>query len=129
MTRQIQILHRAIGMVALVVVVFLATTGMLINHSEDLELYAKYPESPLVLKLYGYDDSKASASYIEEPPSWERVLTAFHGGRFFGNGGNLILDLVGFICIMLAASGTWLMVKGGTNRKDERQVKCNSHSD
>ena len=77
MSKRIQILHRVLGIIALVVIVFLAATGMLINHSEDLGLYAKYPESPLVLKLYGYDESGDAANYTEEPPTWERVLVRF----------------------------------------------------
>jgi hypothetical protein len=85
---------------------------MLLSHTEELTLYERYPENSFVMWLYGFRGVEgAEEDFIIEPPTWERVLTAFHGGRFFGRPGGLILDISGVFLIFLALTGPYLWLK------------------
>ncbi len=114
MIRITQKIHRVLGLVGVVFILLLTFTGVLLNHSEDLELYEVYPESPLVLWLYGggggdpIDSSISSDDWGGEPPSWEKVLTAFHGGKFFGLESNIFLDFLAIIVLTIALTGPYL---------------------
>jgi hypothetical protein len=46
MLKKIQRLHRVVGLVSIIVVFFLAATGVLLNHREELTLYDR-PERSL----------------------------------------------------------------------------------
>lgn len=117
----VQKLHRLAGLVAVLLILFLTVTGVLLNHTEELSLYDSYTENSLVLWLFGFDEEGAREEFIEEPPTWERVLTGFHAGRFFGGEGAFFLDLAAVVLIFLALSGPYLWIKRHvllrTNRK------------
>jgi hypothetical protein len=51
--RSLYIWHRYIGLVAALFVVLLAVTGMLLNHTEELALDARFISSPVLLDWYG----------------------------------------------------------------------------
>jgi hypothetical protein len=75
----IQILHTIVGLISLILVLLLVFTGLLLNHRDKLSLHEKYPTNSLVLWLYGFQENgKAEENYVETPPTWERVITAFH---------------------------------------------------
>ena len=104
-------IHRLIGIIGVLFILMLTVTGVLLNHSEDLELYEHYPTNDLVLWLYGSGGQASVDSYEDwggEPPSWEKVLTAFHGGKFFGLEGNIFLDLLAFIIFTITITGPYL---------------------
>jgi hypothetical protein len=114
MLKQVQRLHRVVGLVSIVVVFFLAATGVLLNHREELTLFDKYPENPLIMWLYGEGgagEERAGEEFIEEPPTWERVLTAFHAGRFLGMRGNLFVDIAAVILVILVLTGPYIWIR------------------
>jgi hypothetical protein len=112
MYRTVQKIHRVAGLVSIVIVVFLAATGVLLAHSEGLTLYERYVESPFFLSLYGEgEDSPGGEDFIEGPPSWERVLTALHSGRLLGVEGSIILDLSAVVLIVLCLTGPYIWIK------------------
>lgn len=106
-----QKIHRVIGLIGVLFILMLTITGVMLNHSEDLELYESYPTNGLVLWLYGSGD-KTSIDSREDwgggPPSWEKVLTAFHGGKFFGLDGNIFLDFLAVIIFTITLTGPYL---------------------
>lgn len=111
MIRITQKIHRVLGLVGVVFLLLLTLTGFLLNHSEDFELYESYPESSLVLWLYGFGGEASidsTENWGNEPPSWEKVLTAFHGGKFFGLDGNIFLDFLVLIIFTITLTGPYL---------------------
>jgi uncharacterized iron-regulated membrane protein len=106
--RFVQKLHIVAGLIAILLILFLTVTGLFINHREGLALHESHTENPFVMWLYGFDgEGEGEEDFIEEPPTWERVLTAFHAGNFFGRSGILFLDLAGVFLIFLAVTGIY----------------------
>lgn len=128
--------HRVIGMVAIIPVIFLIVTGLLLEFREPLELHDVYPENSVVLWLYGtdyYNDqyadhqgSEGSAGqagiqgefanhldegYAIEPASYERVLTAFHAGKFRGKDTRFLLVISAFTLLALSLTGPFIWLK------------------
>jgi hypothetical protein len=126
MLKTIQRLHLIMGLVSIIVVIFLTLTGIFLNHSEELSLYESYPTNSIVLWLYankGLNEEGMEEDFIEEPPTWERVLTAFHAGRFFGRPGNLFLDMAGVILILLAVTGPYIWIRRLVLLKTNRKLR------
>ncbi len=121
--------HRVIGMVAIIPVIFLIVTGLLLEYREPLQLHDVYPENSVVLWLYGseYQDLEAIAGqagleedeyggyqdegYRTEPASYERVLTAFHAGKFRGKDTRFLLVISAFILLALSLTGPFIWLK------------------
>jgi hypothetical protein len=121
--RFIQKLHIVAGLIAIILILFLTVTGLLINHREGLDLHESYTENPFVIWLYGFDgEGEGEEDFIEEPPTWERVLTAFHAGNFFGRSGILFLDIAGVFLIFLTVTGAYLWVKRLILLKTDKEV-------
>ncbi len=110
MYRTVQKIHRVAGLVSIVIVVFLVATGVLLAHSEGLTLYERYVESPLILNLYG-EGEEGGEDFTQGPPTWERVLTAFHSGRLLGVKGSILLDLSAVVLIILCLTGPYIWIK------------------
>lgn len=55
--------HRRIGLTAALFAVLLSGTGVLLNHTEDLQLDSRFVTSDLVLDWYGVSAPKESLSY------------------------------------------------------------------
>jgi len=55
--------HRRAGLAAIVLVVILAITGILLNHTEALKLDERYVESSLLLGWYGLEPEGEAISY------------------------------------------------------------------
>ncbi len=126
--------HRVIGMVAIIPVIFLIVTGLLLEFREPLQLHDVYPENSVVLWLYGNDqindqllndqqgieaiagqagleDEYGSESYGTEPASYERVLTAFHAGKFRGKDTRFLLVISAFTLLALSLTGPFIWLK------------------
>lgn len=114
MLKPMQRIHRVAGLVSIAIIVMLVITGVLINQSERLELYDRYVTSAPVLWLYGgpaTGEGDLEALGYAEPPSWQMVLTAFHGGRFFSWKGNVYTVTASFILLLLIVTGPYLWLK------------------
>jgi hypothetical protein len=55
--------HRRAGLAAIVLVIILAVTGLMLNHTEDLDLDERFIESPLLLNWYGLEPRGEIISY------------------------------------------------------------------
>lgn len=55
--------HRRIGLAALVLVIILAITGIMLNHTESLRLDESYIDSSLILDWYGLEPEGLPLSY------------------------------------------------------------------
>jgi hypothetical protein len=55
--------HRRIGLLALILVIILAITGILLNHTERLKLDESYINSSLLLSWYGIEPQDEPVSY------------------------------------------------------------------
>jgi hypothetical protein len=115
----IQTLHTIVGLISLILVLLLVFTGLLLNHRDKLSLHEKYPTNSLVLWLYGFQENgKAEENYVETPPTWERVITAFHGGRFFGKPVYLLVDVIGALILLQAITGLYIWLKKIRSNKE-----------
>ena len=71
--------HRRIGLVAIVLVIILAITGIMLNHTEELKLDENYVESSLLLGWYGLEPKGEAISY----DVGEHVITVLDHQVFF----------------------------------------------
>jgi len=71
--------HRRIGLVALVLVIVLAITGIMLNHTERLKLDESYISSSWLLKWYGIEPKDAPVSYRVE----QHIISFWHHRLFF----------------------------------------------
>jgi hypothetical protein len=55
--------HRRAGLAAIVLVIILAVTGLMLNHTDSLDLDKRFVESPLLLNWYGLEPSGEIISY------------------------------------------------------------------
>ena len=103
--------HRYFGIVIGLFVVVLAITGILLNHSDELELSRRHTSNPLLMKLYG----------IPQPRLASVFKTADH--RLLVGGESVVLDgkataieppargLVEANGILLVASGSGIILR------------------
>ena len=73
--------HRRIGLVAIVLVIILAITGIMLNHTEELKLDENYVESSLLLGWYGLEPEGEAISY----DVGEDVITVLDHQVFFNS--------------------------------------------
>lgn len=71
--------HRRIGLLAAVLVVILAVTGILLNHTETFRLDERYVSSHLLLGWYGLEPQSAPLSYR----AGNHTVTQWDGKVFF----------------------------------------------
>ncbi len=108
-----QKLHRAAGVASIIVILFVTITGLLLNHREGLALHDKYAENSAIQTISGTAVAGGQGEVADdeaEPPTWERVLTVLHSGRFFGANTNVILDLTALAILLLSLSGLYMWV-------------------
>lgn len=109
-----QILHRWTGLLIVPLILISTLTGFLIMHRDGLTLYEKPVQNSIFLWLYGepktfeIDGEKVTEEY---PPSWGKVLSAFHDGRFKGKSFILIADVLVISLIILSLTGPYLYLK------------------
>lgn len=115
-----QILHRVTGLLMLLFILISTLTGILLSHRERFSLYEKPVQNTIVLWLYGepkvfyIGDEEIREDY---PPSWERALTYFHGGRFRGRTIILMTDILAISLIILSLTGAYLYIKKAQLRR------------
>ena len=73
--------HRRTGLIAAVLVVILAVTGILLNHTEQLQLDENYVDSPLLLSWYGIEPQGEISSYI----TGSHTISVLDGHVFFNS--------------------------------------------
>ena len=73
--------HRRAGLFAIVLVIILAVTGILLNHTETLKLDETYVESSLLLGWYGLEPEGEAVSY----DVGEHVITVLDHQVFFNS--------------------------------------------
>ena len=73
--------HRRAGLVAIMLVVILATTGIALNHTESLKLDQRYVDSSLLLGWYGLEPESEALSY----DVGEHVVTVLDHQIFFNS--------------------------------------------
>jgi len=73
--------HRRIGVIAAGFVLIIATTGLLLNHTEDLGLDERYLQSSWLLSWYGIEESAAVQVY-----QLGDLWVAYYGEMLFANG-------------------------------------------
>ncbi len=69
--------HRYIGVSAALLVILLAITGLMLNHTSELALDKSYVTSPALLHHYGIDPPRASSSFAAGPhwiSQWDKQL-------------------------------------------------------
>ena len=71
--------HRRIGLIAILLVIILAVTGIMLNHTEALKLDEKYIESSTLLAWYGLEPEGEAVSY----DVGEHVITVLDNLVFF----------------------------------------------
>lgn len=119
MLRLIQKIHRVVGLISIMLIIFFTITGVILNHREGLKLYDWTPSNGLLLWLYGYSGDVTSQEeidgvsddFIKPTPSLERVVTAFHASRFFGRPVPLLLDILSLSLFLLVVTGSYIWVK------------------
>ena len=75
--------HRRIGLLALLLVIILAVTGILLNHTEKFELDETYINNAMLLDWYGIkpEDEPVSFRVSNEPES--HIISAWNNQLFF----------------------------------------------
>ena len=75
--------HRRIGLFALVLVIILAITGIMLNHTEEFELDETYVNSSWLLNWYGIEPGDEPVSYrVKNAPS-SHIISAWNQQLFF----------------------------------------------
>lgn len=109
-----QTLHRITGLLVIPLILISTVTGFFILHRDGLSLYEKPVQNSIFLWLYGepktfeIDGEKIVEDY---PPSWGKVLSSFHDGRFRGRSFILIVDILVISLIILSLTGPYLYLK------------------
>jgi uncharacterized iron-regulated membrane protein len=115
-------IHIGIGLAAVLLVLFTAFTGIILNHRDDLSLHEQYPSNTLVLWLYGFHmEDETDGNYVNIPPTWEKTITAFHGWRFFGKSFGLLADATAVVIMLQSITGLYLWIK---RKLSNRQPQC-----
>ena len=77
--------HRRIGLFALLLVITLAITGILLNHTERFELDETYVNNSWLLKWYGIEPEDEPVSYRVSHNTNKHIISAWDKQLFFDN--------------------------------------------
>ena len=75
--------HRRIGLFALVLVIILAITGIMLNHTERLKLDESYISSSWLLNWYGIEPEDEPISFRIKNDTQGHVISAWNNQLFF----------------------------------------------
>lgn len=75
--------HRRIGLFALVLVIILAITGIMLNHTEEFELDETYVNSSWLLNWYGIEPEDEPVSYRVKNAASSHNISAWNQQLFF----------------------------------------------
>jgi hypothetical protein len=73
--------HRRVGLAAIVLVVILAVTGIMLNHTDELELDKTYIGNSWLLDWYGIEPEDEPVSYRVK----DHIISAWQNQLFFDN--------------------------------------------
>ncbi len=73
--------HRRVGLFALVLIIILAITGIMLNHTEQLELDETYVNNNWLLNYYGIEPEDEPISYRVN----QHVISSWHNQLFFND--------------------------------------------
>ena len=77
--------HRRIGLFALMLVIILAITGILLNHTEQLNLDETYVDNGFILNWYGIQPEDEPVSYPITNAGQTHFISAWQNKLFFDN--------------------------------------------
>jgi len=109
--RSLYLWHRYIGLAAALFVILLATTGLLLNHTEELALDSRHVQSSLLLNWYGVKVPDDMSSY----PAGPATVTAV-GDRIYLNAAPLsqahapLVGALEFSGLIVIATGGQLLL-------------------
>lgn len=75
--------HRRIGLFAMILVVLLAITGIMLNHTERLGLDERFVNSSWLLRWYGIDPEDDPLSYRVQHERGTHIISSFDNQLFF----------------------------------------------
>lgn len=75
--------HRRVGLFALVLIVILAITGIMLNHTEEFELDETYVNNSWLLNWYGIEPEDEPVSYRVKNATDSYVISAWNQQLFF----------------------------------------------
>lgn len=106
--------HRSLGVVAAGFVLLLATSGILLNHTSDLDLDKRYVHTPWLLDWYGIEVPHAPLSFFVAN-HWVSQIGArlYFDGRDLGSFGPLI-GAVAYAERIAVAAGTQIILLTST---------------
>ena len=150
--------HGFVGLFSLPLIVFFTATGFLLTHEEQFGLSDRATTNAFLLWMFGHGKSLEGKGSLEvsaldtldaekldeawmletevdypesELPSLGRVVTAFHGGQFWGKSVPILLDLLSAGLMILVISGPLMWILGKKRmsvarapRKELRCVRC-----
>ena len=111
--KRFAIWHRRLGLIASIGVLFLAITGIILNHIDYWDWLQQPLPAGLLSFFYGVpSDSPAIVNF-----HWERLLLDLHAGRFFAGAQHFLMNGFALAMIFLACSGIYLYSKGRNTPK------------
>lgn len=75
--------HRRVGLLALVLVIILAITGIMLNHTEKFKLDETYINNSLLLDWYGIRPKDEPVSFLVSNDKESHVISAWNNQLFF----------------------------------------------
>jgi hypothetical protein len=70
--------HRYLGLTVILFVILLSVTGILLNHTEELQLDKRYVQSEWILNWYGIQTPKIDAAFLLETKNGKSWLSAIN---------------------------------------------------
>jgi hypothetical protein len=77
--------HRRIGLLALILVIILAVSGILLNHTERFKLDETFVNSSWLLNWYGIEPDDEPVSFRVENDAQEHIISSWNHQLFFDN--------------------------------------------
>ena len=100
--------HRSLGIAAAFFAAVLAVTGILLNHNAALGLQQKQITQAWLLDHYDINSVPEDEFSYPETLTLDRVILDIHTGRFFGDAGRIVMDIVALAMLLLSLTGVCL---------------------
>ena len=100
--------HRGLGIAAALFVAILAVTGILLNHNATLGLHQHQVTHPWLLEHYDINSVPEDEFSYPETLTLDRVILDIHTGRFFGDVGRIVMDVVALTMLLFSFTGVCL---------------------
>ena len=96
--------HWRIGLAASFFILWLAITGILLNHSRGMGLHHIFMDNPVILSIYGMNVSEELRG---NGINLEKFILDLHTGNLFGLSGKIISDIAALAMIFVTSSGLY----------------------